>query len=665
MLNSNSIQNNQIAIKLEQLINANSDIEIIESDIKKDLLTERGVNLFVELLMNNYTLAYIFIPKIDNLYDVDKFLYELINCNVSISNMFYVCQFVDKLSRRKDMISFIRIAIENNKLEYVDACCMKYRDSQKSTELFNEIRKVIEMMQNVFISFLSENRNGNNYSLFSILYSLLYQDIHPFFEDNLELILNKCAALYQSEFTIIQQIFELLLVKYSEFINVDSILNILLSTSIDINNYELPMWIKLVTIGYSYSKNNRQELIKQLFRLITQYRDMIDYTPTGLTAILSETDILSQIHEIIRMLQPTIDECSICNDSSVIFYVTAILSTSTKIDLFIIDKAQLILTENRSDTYTKFSAFLLLIKTNSNYLPSFDYFNDEDLVFICSKLIVDFLRRNSMFYANKLNLNTKTNKNAIFVCTDLIKHLLEANKHFNDKYTAALLVQLHKEGYIETKDYKIIFDAINTLLNNKIGNITDISCVAMYFDIYMSLCKSLNYYDNPLVNKIMTEEIVEMYNFMIYYISMNVDKVDEDLILNILSQNVFYTQKQLLLPMSCLLLGSYKQRIITAEQLSVANSQIHVPILYMELNKLKMVEMGVKTTVMELDYLVNNKEDPKLYTTYLNGKYVRRVLLKMMEEGVDENKIREVYNKNREAVEFEYTLHAITDHFDL
>ena len=146
---------------------------------------------------------------------------------------------------------------------------------------------------------------------------------------------------------------------------------------------------------------------------------------------------------------------------------------------------------------------------------------------------------------------------------------------------------------------------------------------------------------------------------------MNVDKVDEDLILNILSQNVFYTQKQLLLPMSCLLLGTYKQRIITAEQLSVANSQIHMPILYMELNKLKMVEMGVKTTVMELDYLVNNKEDPKLYTTYLNGKYVRRVLLKMMEEGVDENKIREVYNKNREAVEFEYTLHAITDHFDL
>ncbi|KAH9412048.1 hypothetical protein HK407_02g02700 [Ordospora pajunii] len=107
----------------------------------------------------------------------------------------------------------------------------KYRTCTQSNELYTEIIENIELCQEIFrkayFESLSEDEN-----VLGMFYSLVFQDIHPFFEDNADKFMGSFCALFRKQ--ILQkdicEIFNLFVTKYAECVDMTRILGVLLVT---------------------------------------------------------------------------------------------------------------------------------------------------------------------------------------------------------------------------------------------------------------------------------------------------------------------------------------------------------------------------------------------------------------------------------------------------
>ncbi|KAM0671542.1 Exportin-2 [Ordospora colligata] len=107
----------------------------------------------------------------------------------------------------------------------------KYRTCTQSNELYTEIIENIELCRAIFSKAYFESISEDE-NVLGMFYSLIFQDIHPFFEDNADKFMASFCALFRKH--ILQkeicEIFNLFVTKYAECIDMTRILGVLLVT---------------------------------------------------------------------------------------------------------------------------------------------------------------------------------------------------------------------------------------------------------------------------------------------------------------------------------------------------------------------------------------------------------------------------------------------------
>lgn len=109
----------------------------------------------------------------------------------------------------------------------------KYETLKASSELYKEINDNIELLKfPLFSNFLNPNyflSIRNSEDLINIFYYLIYQDIHPFFENNIEKFFLYFDQTFEKHANCLYKIFNLCISKYSDCVDIYKILVLCLS----------------------------------------------------------------------------------------------------------------------------------------------------------------------------------------------------------------------------------------------------------------------------------------------------------------------------------------------------------------------------------------------------------------------------------------------------
>lgn len=644
-----------LKVLLENILKNPQNIIETESHINTLLNTSDGVLELQNLLHNDFQLAFMYLPKIKYIYNLNDFLLFLCNLTVKKTSAFYVKNYFDNLSRENNISeTIIDLCIENRRYDLLDSIFLKYRDMSRSNQLFYEIKNNIQKMIPIFTNFLKEP-NPVDIELLSIFYSLVYQDIHGFFEDNVDQFFNICYILYPYDSNNIHNIFELFISKYQELTNFEIIINTLCTKG---NGNDMFTIIKIITKAYSYKQVNRHLIVTFIDRLLETIS--VEMTEEGTTAALDKTDKRSQIVELITLLKPTPSECT---NKTCLYQMGVLKYRSNDIInqcLNLINNSKII---EPNEYNMKFDAFLYLIEIKYFVFASMEYLKTP-LAFIAAKMTVEYLKINTNFHLKNLQINIFRHSQILHSTENLIENKIDANilnslfyinQHHLDKYTSMLLFYFVKENL--TVESELIYNYISLVLN-KIELISNITSRGVLFDLYILLGKQLNKFDVKLISKIIKDELTEVYHLLLYYIAANIDKIEKEFVLNILQKTAFYEEKTMHVPLSCLIAASYQIGYINREQVIKINEYIKSEILDY---KLKLTN----TSTIELYYLTCDVFSQDLIHNFLNKKYARAVIKKMISENINEKILLDIIEKNKKSIEYEYTLHSITILFDL
>lgn len=122
----------------------------------------------------------------------------------------------------------------------------KYRVSSRSDALYTEIILNIELTKEIFRRAYFESLSDDK-DILGMFYSLVYQDIHPFFEENADKFFNAFCTLFRKE--ELQQdicdIFNLFVLKYPECVDITRVLGALLT---NISGFEYSKYLVLLNI---------------------------------------------------------------------------------------------------------------------------------------------------------------------------------------------------------------------------------------------------------------------------------------------------------------------------------------------------------------------------------------------------------------------------------
>lgn len=644
-----------LKVFLENILKNPQNITEIENYINTLLNTPDGVLELKSLLSNDFQLAFMYLPKIKYLYNSDDFLLFLCNLTVRKTSVFYVKNYFDNLSRQNNISeAIVDLCIENKRYDLLDSIFLKYRDMPRSNQLFSEIKNNIQKMILVFTNFLKDP-NPVDIELLSIFYSLVYQDIHSFFEDNIDQFFNACYILYPYDSNTIHNIFELFISKYQELTNLEIIINTLCTKG---NTNDMFIIVKIITKAYSYKQVNRSLILTFINKLLETIS--IEMTEEGTTAALDKSDERSQTIELITLLKPTPAECT----NKTYLYQMGILKYRSN---DIINQCLALINDVNATEPTeyniKFDVFLYLIEIKYFIFASMEYLKTP-LAFIAAKMTIEYLKANTNFHLKNLQANIFKHNQTLHstenlienkINTDVLNSLFYINQHHLDKYTSMLLFYFVKENL--TAELELIYNYVSLILN-KIELISNIISRGALFDLYILLGKQLNKFDVKLISKIIKDELTEVYHLLLYYIAANIDKIEKEFVLNILQKTAFYEEKTMHIPLSCLIVASYQIGYINKEQVIKINEYIKSEILDY---KLKLMN----TNTIELSYLTCNIFSQNLVHNFLNKKYARIVIKKMISENINEKILLDVIEKNKKSIEYEYTLHSITILFDL
>src|SRR5690606_34895510 len=95
------------------------------------------------------------------------------------------------------------------------------------------------------------------------------------------------------------------------------------------------------------------------------------------------------------------------------------------------------------------------------------------------------------------------------------------------------------------------------------------------FDLLILLSVKLKKFNSNLVENILNKEITELYNLNFFYISVLINEMNipKEFIMNILSQNALWNDKSFHLSLVCIVISSYKRRLISQKQIeNISNS---------------------------------------------------------------------------------------------
>ncbi|ORD98669.1 hypothetical protein A0H76_2095 [Hepatospora eriocheir] len=313
---------------------------------------------------------------------------------------------------------------------------------------------------------------------------------------------------------------------------------------------------------------------------------------------------------------------------------------------------------NESNDLVLFDAFNYLISIKQYVIPGHHLFNDEKLQFIAIKMLCLHLKKESTFYYNKIyKLESKSLSDALISTEKFSERILTINMQNLDLFSSELLLILIKESKDNEWLSRSLFEYLNKLFRD-FNVFSDMQTLNYLFDIYMILSLKYNFYNNEMVNNIIRNEITEAYHLLFYYLSVFINQADKKIIMTILSTDIFYKDPQFKMSLVCLLISSFRNNLINKNQLENINNSLNNVILA---SKCKLGR--IRGESIEIDYLVYDRLGKELIDNYLVKKYIRCIVYKMRNEGVDESIINLIVEKNRKGLESVFTLHSITDYF--
>ncbi|ELA41148.1 uncharacterized protein VICG_01847 [Vittaforma corneae ATCC 50505] len=673
-----------------------------------------GYEDFISSLKRNNTLSIIFLKNyvqrwidsntLQNFYS-EEFITFLIQCCIegviSNSNWVHVADFLEVLSNNyliseQTVQLLIDRRVENQRVFIlIDSVFKKYTVHPRSNRLFAEINRSIEMFFPVFVELfftpaiidevdkayqevlvsaqrvmlgesnelihttLKARFDTDQEYILSIFYSLTYQDIHPYFEDNIQHFLKIFFILFNQNQIIVNQIFDLFISKYPEITNFDLI--ILTLSRIDTLD---GLIVNTLTNAFNYSRSFPAVILGFLRRTL-RISKMEDWLTTTQNLVRGNDVQRGFVHRLIRLLN-----CDVhAFEGEPKFFVAAVLRFK---DQSLLNEAFSAIKTMNTDTSLIFTIFRYLLTVQEYSECNLEYLN-TDVRFICMKYLSNFLKSKDAYHRDILLSSRIFNHSSGLQSVSpnaLTSYLgLDVNKVLSiltaslDEFSSELLFRIVKCD--ETLLTPLLYDIITRLFKNILK--IPLTSLTYILDIYILLSIKLKRYNLELIETIFNEEMIDFYNVCFLYISVLMRETDvkQNFILQILSQDELWKTKELHSGLSFILISAYEMGIINRAQIESISQFLDGYTKILVLHKLSIQMTGEYTE--EENYLVNGIFDGNWFLeSFMNKKYARLVLKKLVrDENVPIPIKQKVIEKNLINVEYENVLHSIVKYFDI
>lgn len=665
--------------------------------------TNYGFNSFLDTLKNNNSLSFIFLKQYSSswiksgtmkmLYSED-FISFLIHNYKSFKkqNQFCIIEYLGVLSMNNLVsLEIVNLLIQQQNWECIEKIFEKYRVLPRSNELFREIIQNIEVISPSLNQIFhiqpilhKQEINLNNKKkividnetasvlfntisppILNIFYSLVFQDIHPFFEDNVECFFQIFLILFnkQENMEIINEIFDLFIVKYPELTDFDAVISTL--AKIEYLNISC---INTLTKAFNQQRIHTNLIINMLIRILeNKAYDLYEEDSLNKTRNLLQGNDLERgcLYKLIQLCQPDI---YLFKNENILFIASVLKYKDDKVVKF----AKNIISSNNSEMALSAFFYLIKIQDYSEYSNiNLEYLKNESK-FMCIKYLCNFFRTNENFH----------NKSIIFKYFDqkyLDKNILQekmgfilnecyAIDKFASEYTSELLFRLSKKN--EDLMTNELYQMITTVFNNM--NSIFLQPAIYLFDIYISLSLKLKKYNFQLVEYILKNDLTDLYGLCFYYLSIIVSEqdVNKNLILQILQNDAIFSVTELHYSLCFLSISAFRKGIIMEEQICRIYNRfigyIKIIFLYL-LSNYKLSRQAIHDYNYEVGYLLFDEFDQKLFTeNYLSPKFTRIILKKILNDAnIDKTVAKEMFLKNSNNIEQETFLHSIIVYFDI
>lgn len=687
--------------------------------------TPEGFEDFLVTIKDNYTLSIIVLKnyvqswiesKTLCMYYSDEFIGTIINLSITntlnrnsqvlLSEYFHILSTNCLVSE-----NILKSLIDNKLFILIDGVFRKYTLLSRSDALYTEIIRSVNMFFPVFqhyffspsviqeveaayqLVIIEAKKTLENFDvstikpslkstinhefeyLLNIFYSLTFQDIHPLFEDNCIYFFKLFFVLFDQNQEIINKIFNLFISKYPEICNFD-----LITLTLCRMNCLEGLSVNTLTQAVSYSSTYSNVVIAFLQKTLDTEID--DDWLTETQNIVRGNDVKRGfVHRLIRQINPN----PFLFRKEAMFFVASILKVK---DVNLILEAQKAISDISVKNHTPLSSYsnntqLSIAFSAFRYLLNIKEYVDIDtsclytdlkfmgLKYLCSsmrskedvhkKILYNKLVESTISHSSALE-SPNVDANGHIQIPILYKRALEIFPMHYDEFSSELIFRI-----VKSYPAYITEDLYNTLRFHlqKVMQISSIS-LSFLFEILYECAIRLNKFDFSIVETIFKEESLETYNLCFFYLSIltSLGYVRKEIVFQILGQDAIWQYKDCHPGLACLLLAAYNKGFVNKEQMQGSVG------VFEGFDKIFLYSKGgfelpLDTLSVEERYLVLGILDTNwLVENFMNKKYARAVVAKMIKSKVSKEACEFVLSKNSINIEHEIYPHFITKYFD-
>lgn len=578
-----------------------SPMESTINRLEDRLDSEDGKREFLSLLKSNNVIAFTYMKmkikewatsfqRMEMLAVHQSIFFELVDSCSSQTIELY-CDTLEIMSLKDviwpDFIDFLVQKDTPRTFRVLNSLFKKFRILKRSDKLYIEIISSIMKTSGLFTRYyLNSSDPLKDINLLEMFYSLVYQDIHPFFEDNSSKFFASFVVLYKSKElqNVLSEIYNLYILKYPECIDMTQILGSVLNsiTKYDYIKYQILLNITRRKNVHALTKFKDVVITAiQLGATLTDKEkdEMNENTLEYTRNILKNQDnYRGMVSEIIEHCKSMFGEvwCSKLLSSTTDSEMLIFLHLSLKFkDERVLRECKAITSNINSEVYLSVIALRYLIfNLEYNFVDS-GYISSSHpgryLAIYILKRFFDqqfsvedvFLR--SVGYSTRPLKNISPSDLGVMVVS-IVKFIVT---NIEDEYSSSLLLSFIK--YDASYMTKPLYNSFVEYIKTNILNVNSMISFGYLLDI-LGLIYLKDKDDTVILeisDIILQEDIVDMYSSVFHLLALVVKMSTKDLsgLLQIISLEKLWSTKELRLSMICLTSSLFIKGYCSKEQL--------------------------------------------------------------------------------------------------
>lgn len=511
-------------------------------------------------------------------------------------NFISLCSFLEVLYLNNcawvDLVQFLCSEPTERSTKVLNHLFNKYRTCPRSDALYTEIIRNIELTQDIFRRAYFESQSENK-DILGMFYSLVYQDIHPFFEDNTDKFLNAFCILFRKKEMQqdICEIFNLFVTKYPECVDMTRVLGALLT---NITGFEYLKYLVILNIAkrknypalakFSAALSNVVKIGASISEAEMQDMkgDVLLYSRNLLRGYDANRGIVEEITSHLRkvfgeewMKTLLVADVTSPMDEERLIFICLALKLRVK---EVVDKCTAIVRNSKSISYLGVVSF--------RYLLSLGEYTDIDPGYISRNNPASFLA--IAYLIRHIDKNASPNSLDSYPCINGKKYFSASEKIGGIEYHMEVMNKLMEflKGEIEDEfssqlmqkiikiDTRVITPDVVKFMNefteNNIRTINSPQAYSYLFDIHGIVF--LNTGDSGfilgLVQTVLSEEVFEIYSSAFFLLAIVVMYSEGSFpsLVDVLGQESLWKTRELLLSLVCLTIALFKTGCCSKEQ---------------------------------------------------------------------------------------------------